>query len=162
AAVCRGRGDDPRGDRAVCGGCPRAPFPGRGEYVPPGRSRRTAPRMKLLGAVAELRAAVAEARAAGRVVGLVPTMGAFYDGHVRGVATVGTKRFGMAGPDRAYFGRKDFQQLRIVERLARDLELGVTIVPMPIVREADGLALSSRNAYLSQAERAAATVLWRS
>jgi pantoate--beta-alanine ligase len=67
----------------------------------------------------------------------------------------------MVGPDRAYFGQKDYQQLRLVERMTRDLNLPVTIVPMPTVREPDGLAISSRNVYLSAEERRAATVLSR-
>jgi pantoate--beta-alanine ligase len=65
-------------------------------------------------------------------------------------------------PDRAYFGRKDAQQLRVVQRMVRDLDLGVEVVPCNIVREPDGLAMSSRNVYLSGEQRAAATVLKRS
>jgi pantoate--beta-alanine ligase len=202
--------------------------------------------MKVIATVAEIRAAVAEARARQSVIGLVPTMGSFHEGHLslmrrarsecgqvvvslfvnpaqfgpnedfsryprdperdaalartedvdflftpsvaeiyppgfvtyveverlgerlcgrarpghfRGVATVVTKLFTIVRPDRAYFGRKDYQQFRIVERLAADLDLGVTIVPMPIVREPDGVALSSRNQYLSPQERTAARAL---
>jgi len=82
-------------------------------------------------------------------------------GHFRGVATVVAKLFGIVCPDRAYFGEKDGQQLRVVKALVRDLCLPVTVVPVPTAREPDGLALSSRNIYLSSEERRAATVLWR-
>lgn len=82
-------------------------------------------------------------------------------GHFRGVATVVTKLLSIVSPDRAYFGEKDGQQLRVVQALVRDLCLPVTIVPVPTVREPDGLALSSRNVYLSTEQREAATVLWR-
>jgi pantoate--beta-alanine ligase len=82
-------------------------------------------------------------------------------GHFDGVATVVTKLFAVAGPCRAYFGEKDYQQLAVVRRLTDDLCLPVDVVGCAIVREADGLALSSRNVRLSAAERAAATVLGR-
>ncbi len=82
-------------------------------------------------------------------------------GHFAGVATVVTKLLAVARADTAYFGEKDYQQLRIVEGLARDLDLGTRIVGLPTVREPDGLALSSRNRRLGGPERAAATWLFR-
>ena len=82
--------------------------------------------------------------------------------HFLGVATVVCKLFVIARPDYAYFGQKDAQQSMVVERLNSDLNLGVKIVVCPTVREADGLAMSSRNRYLDPAERAAAAVLFRS
>ena len=81
--------------------------------------------------------------------------------HFAGVATVVTKLFAIAGPCRAYFGEKDFQQLAVVRRLVADLSLPVDVVGCPIGRDHDGLALSSRNVYLSPAQRRAAPVLRR-
>ncbi len=82
-------------------------------------------------------------------------------GHFRGVATVVAKLFNITAPARAYFGRKDAQQFRVIRRMAADLDFPVELVPMPTVREPDGLAMSSRNVYLTPDERAAATCLSR-
>ena len=88
--------------------------------------------------------------------------GASRPGHFRGVATVVLKLFNILEPDVAYFGQKDAQQARILMQLARDLDLRVELKMCPIVREPDGLALSSRNVYLDVEQRKNATVLYRS
>jgi pantoate--beta-alanine ligase len=87
--------------------------------------------------------------------------GSFRPGHFHGVATVVAKLFHIVKPTRAYFGQKDYQQTIVIKKMVKDLNMDIDIVVCPTIREKDGLAMSSRNLYLTQAQREAAAVLYR-
>ena len=91
-----------------------------------------------------------------------PLEGQYRSGHFNGVATVVAKLFNVVKPERAYFGQKDAQQVAVIRRMVKDLNFDLEVIVCPIVREPDGLAMSSRNIFLDPAERQAATVLFRS
>ena len=96
----------------------------------------------------------------------VPVLGSLFEGaarpgHFRGVTTVCAKLFNIVQPDGAFFGQKDYQQLKIIQRMVIDLRLPVERVPVPTVREPDGLAISSRNSYLTASQRKSASVIYR-
>ena len=120
------------------------------------------------GANAVFTPSVSEMYAADAQVRVEPgPLGTLWEGAVRpthfaGVCTVVTKLFAIVQPDLAFFGEKDYQQLQVIKRMVRDLDFPIRVVGCPIVRESDGLAMSSRNVYLSPEERRAATVLYRS
>ncbi len=87
--------------------------------------------------------------------------GNYRPGHFRGVTTVVTKLFNIVKPDRAYFGKKDYQQFKVIQRMVKDLNMDVEVIGCPLIREEDGLAMSSRNKYLSPEERESALSLSR-